>query len=338
MTKTQTATRFILIGLALVALGLLLWKTSEVAIVAFGGVVGAAAWRGIAVPVARWTKLSEKKSVVLVVVVFLVVFIGAAWAFGAQASEQFAQLQQTIPRSIQEIKTHLQASDTGRSVVRSVHQAMNSGDAVSRVGLAAGALLAGAADMLLMLFVSIYLAIDPGEYLRGFLRLLPPGRRPQVKSALEEAGADLQKWLLAQLVAMAVVGVAVGTGLAILGVPLALLLGLIAAVLEFVPVVGPILFAIPGVLVAFTQSPKMVLSVVILYVVVQTLESNVLIPLLQRWAVRLPPVISLVATLAAAILFGPIGMIFASPLAVVVLALVKNLYVEDTLESPGVAA
>jgi predicted PurR-regulated permease PerM len=117
-------------------------------------------------------------------------------------------------------------------------------------------------------------------------------------------------------------------------VPLALLLGTMAALLEFVPVVGPIVFTIPGLLVAVTQGAHMVWYVLLVYVAVQQLESNILIPLLQRWAVRLPPVISLLSVLAGGLLFGVMGVVFATPAAVVVTVLVKHLYVEDTLEHP----
>ncbi len=333
MTQTQTVTRYILIALALVAVGLVIWKTSNVAIVMFGGVVGAAAWRGLAAPVARRTRWSERTSILLVVAMLLLALVAAGWLFGAQASDEFVKLQEAIPQSVNRIKAEMQATSAGREIVAGAHRAAKGGEIVSRVGLAAGAALGGLTDFILMLFLSIYLALEPREYLAGGLRLLPPRRRAQVGSALEDAGAALQRWLLAQLVAMAVVGVAVGAGLAILHVPLAFLLGLIAALLEFIPVVGPVLFAIPGVLVAFTQDTRTVLMAIGLYVVVQTLESNVLIPLLQRWAVRLPPAISLAAALGGVSLFGPIGLVFASPLAVVALALVKHLYVEDTLEN-----
>jgi len=332
MTRTQTATRYILIALGLVSLGIVLWRTSNVAIVVFGGTVGAAVWRALAMPLARRTRLGERWSILLVVVGVILVLAGASWLFGAQAADQFHKFQETVPKTLQQLQDRAQASPFGRSVVNALHRAAQGGAVWSNLGLAAGALAGGMLNAILMLFLSIYLALSPREYVEGFLRLIPPARREQVRRALDDAGSALERWLLAQLVAMGVVGVAVGVGLALLGVPLALLLGLIAALFEFIPVIGPVLFAIPGVLVATGQDGYTVVWVIGLYVVVQTLESNVLVPLLQRWAVRLPPAISLVAALVGASLFGPMGVLFASPLAVVVLALVKHLYVEDTLE------
>jgi predicted PurR-regulated permease PerM len=114
---------------------------------------------------------------------------------------------------------------------------------------------------------------------------------------------------------------------------LSLSLGLLAGLLEFVPVIGPIVSAIPGLLLAFTQGPQTAVYALILYVAVQQIESNVLTPLIQRWAVELPPVLALLSIVAGGLLFGVLGVIFATPMAVVVMTLVKHLYVEDTLES-----
>jgi len=339
MSNTRSTTRPILIALALTALAVLLWRTSEVAIAAFGGMVGAAVWRAMARPLARWTGLSARHAVMLAVLVVAVALGAFAWAFGAQVADQIGQLEETLPTAVGHLRETINTSAIGHSLLNSVEQSLGDRSVLARIGLAAASLVSGGLNFILMLFVSIYFALDPGEYLEGFLHLLPPRRRPQVRRAMIEAGGALQKWLLAQLVAMAAVGVVVTVALAVLGVPLALSLGGIAALLEFVPVLGPVLFAIPGVLVATSQGTTTVLLVIGVYVVVQTLESNVLVPLLQRWAVRLPPVISLLAALVGAVLFGPIGLLFASPLAVVVIALVKQLYVEDTLErQPGAEA
>jgi predicted PurR-regulated permease PerM len=132
---------------------------------------------------------------------------------------------------------------------------------------------------------------------------------------------------------MVAVGVMTGIGLALLRVPLSLSLGLLAGLFEFVPVVGPIAAAVPGVLLAFAAGPQTAFYVLVLYVVVQQIESNILTPLIQRWAVELPPVIALLSIVACGLLFGPMGVIFATPMAVVVMAMVQHLYVEDTLEN-----
>ena len=167
---------------------------------------------------------------------------------------------------------------------------------------------------------------------QGLLRLLPPRRRPAFQAAMEASGEGLKKWLLGQGVAMLMVGVTVGIGLALLGMPLAPALGLISGLLEFVPFFGPIASALLAVLVAFAQGPQEALYVAIFFVVIQQLEGNVVIPFVQRWAVHMPPLLSVLAVVVFGTLFGVAGVVFGTPLMVVTLVLVERLYVRDTLE------
>ncbi|MDB6127539.1 MAG: hypothetical protein JWM35_1435 [Verrucomicrobia bacterium] len=330
--STRRVTRYILIAIALIAVAVILWKISVVIVIGFGGVVGAALFRGIAIPLGKRTGLAERWSLSIVLVLFLCLLGLLAWLFGHQAASQLVAMRELMPTSLQKIIANLERSTLGHMVVDRVKDALGGSKFVDNLNLVAGTAITGVADLLLIFFLAIYLAFDPLEYLNGFLRLLPPAQRPKVETALVDAGRALKQWLLAQLAGMVVIGLLVGAGLSILGVPLAFILGLFAGLLEFVPVVGAILFTIPGVLVAFTVSPEKAFYVLLFYVGIQQLESNVIIPLLQRWAVRLPAAITLVSVVIGGILLGGPGIVFATPLAVVVLTLVKHLYVEDTLE------
>lgn len=131
---------------------------------------------------------------------------------------------------------------------------------------------------------------------------------------------------------MIFVGLATGIGFALLGVPLALSLGLIAALLDFVPFFGPIVAGVLAVLFAFTEGPQTALYVAILMLAVQQVEGNLLMPLVQRWAVQLPAMLGLIAVVIFAGWFGIPGIVFATPLMVVLMVLVRKLYVEEYLE------
>jgi predicted PurR-regulated permease PerM len=132
---------------------------------------------------------------------------------------------------------------------------------------------------------------------------------------------------------MVVVGALIGIGLWILGMPSALALGLLAGMLEFIPFAGPILAAIPAILLALAVSPEMALWVALLYTAVQQFEGNVLTPLVQQYAVDLPGVVLLFSLIGFGTLFGTLGVILAAPLAVVTMVLVKRLYVIETLHT-----
>jgi predicted PurR-regulated permease PerM len=318
--------------LALVAVAVLIWAVAEVWVIGFGAIVFATVLRALSGPLARLSGWSERVSLLVVVLGLLLAFTGLFWLFGRQAVQQFAELQERLPGAAEKFKTWLAGSEFGQTIVDSFKQATQDGSPLQSAGVAVGAVVGGLGNLLLIVFAGIYFAADPALYRRGALRLLPPSRRAQVGRALDDAGESLHRWLVAQLVIMVTVGVLTGVGLAIVGVPLSMSLGLIAGLLDFVPVVGPVVAAIPGVLLAFAQGPETALYALGVYVVVQQIESNLLTPLIQRWAVELPPVIALLSIVAAGLLFGVLGVIFATPMTVVVMALVKHLYVEDTLE------
>ena len=159
------------------------------------------------------------------------------------------------------------------------------------------------------------------------------------REVLEEAGSTLQRWLLAQLVSMGIVGLLTTLGLWLLGVPLALTLGILAALSEFIPNFGPILSAVPAVLLALVDSPRLALWVVVLYAGIQAAESYLITPLVQQRLASLPPVLVIVSQLLGGILFGFLGFALATPLLAVAMVLIKRLYVEDrlgeTLEEPS---
>ena len=331
-TDALRATRYILIAIALLGLAIITWRLSEVLALTFGGIVGAAMLRGLALPLARRSGLSVKWSLSLVTIALLGLVGVLFWLFGKQVADQAKEMEKLIPQAVQQLTDNLNQSAAGQAAVKKTKEALADSKAFSGVGLAAGSAVFAVADVLLVFFLSVYFAFDPHEYLDGCLRLLPLNQRRHVKQALVAAGEALRRWLLAQLIAMVIIGVLVGAVLSMMRIPLAFLLGALAGLLEFIPVVGAVLFTIPGVLIAFTQGPSAAFYVLLAYIGVQQLESNIIIPLLQRWAVRLPPALTLISVVVGGILLGVPGLVFASPLAVVVMTLVKQLYVEETLE------
>jgi predicted PurR-regulated permease PerM len=141
-----------------------------------------------------------------------------------------------------------------------------------------------------------------------------------------ESGHALRRWLLAQLFAMTTIGAMTTLGLFLLGVPLAVSLGFVAGLTEFVPFFGPIAFGVFAVLFSFTVSPMTALYVALLCFGIQQFEGNVLQPVVQRWAVSLPPALAVISVVIFGLLFGILGAIFATPLMTVVMLFVERLY------------
>jgi predicted PurR-regulated permease PerM len=217
---------------------------------------------------------------------------------------------------------------------------------MSRLAGVGGAVLGGLADFVLVVIAGIYIAASPHTYRKGLVQLFPIGQHERAEGSLSAAGQALKLWLVGQMISMAGVGVLSSLAFWFIGLPSPFALGLIAGLADFIPFVGPIIGALPAVLLAFTVDGTTVLWTVLAVVAIQQIEGNIITPLVQKRAVAIPPALALFAILAGGILFGTLGLIFGFPLAVVTFVLVKKLYVRETLgeetpvpgesENPGV--
>ena len=188
--------------------------------------------------------------------------------------------------------------------------------------------VAAIGGIVLVIFLSIYLAADPDLYRRGALALLPARRRKQASLVMDRIATVLRKWLVTQLIAMAVIGTVTTIALLVLRVKAAFALGLLAGLFEFIPTVGPILSAVPSVAMGFLDSPEKAFLVAAVYMGIQFLENHLLIPLLMKGGMDLPPALTVLAQALLAIVFGFLGLMVAVPLLATVLVVTQALYVE----------
>ncbi|HEX9108651.1 MAG TPA: AI-2E family transporter, partial [Longimicrobiales bacterium] len=183
----------------------------------------------------------------------------------------------------------------------------------------------------LILVLAIYVGADPRLYHDGLMHLFPHGARAQAGEVLTRVATVLRKWLVTQLIAMVIIGVASTITLSLLHVKAAVALGVIAGLLEFVPTVGPIMAAVPAVAMGFLDSPEKALSVGLAYLVIQQLEGHLLIPLLMKEGMDLPPALTIVTQGVMALLFGFLGLMVAVPLLAAVIVPIKLLYVQNVV-------
>ena len=182
--------------------------------------------------------------------------------------------------------------------------------------------------LLIIVFLSIYISVDPGMYRRGILLLLPPKRRPQAGEVLSAIAVVLRKWLVTQLIAMVTLGIVTTIALLMLHVKAAFALGLLSGLFEFIPTVGPIISSLPAIAMGFLDSPEKAVWVVAVYVGVHFLESHLMIPLLMKGGIDLPPALTIVTQALMALLFGLLGLMCAVPLLAASVVAVKMLYVQ----------
>jgi predicted PurR-regulated permease PerM len=312
----------------------LAWQLRTALLLLFGALLVAMALSAAAVPLRRLGLARALAVPAATAAIAMLIGLGL-WQLGEPLATQMQGLRVAVPQAWQVLSDWLHASSAGQRVLQWLGGMHDAELPVAGIAGAAtqalGALSAGA----LMLVIGIFMAMDVHLYRHGVLGLVPAAGRARIERALRCTGQGLSRWLLGQALLMGVVGVAVSTGLSVLGMPLALALGLIAGLLEFVPFFGPIAAGALAVLVAFAQGPAQALYVALLFIALQQLESVLLVPLIQRWTVRLPPVLGLMAVLLFAPLFGPLGVVFGTPLMVVIMVLVRTLYVEDVLQPPS---
>jgi predicted PurR-regulated permease PerM len=179
--------------------------------------------------------------------------------------------------------------------------------------------------IVLVIFLAIYLAIDPTVYRRGILHLVPRSKRGRTDAVLTAVAGTLRKWLVTQLVAMVVIGAVTTVVLMSLKVRAAVPLGILAGLLEFVPTLGPTLSALPAIAMGFVDSPQKAIAVAIAYVGIQFLENHLLIPILMKQGVNLPPALTIVMQALMAIIFGILGLLVAVPLLAAIVIAVQML-------------
>ena len=353
-------TRFVRRVLILLGIGVavvIAFVLRELLILVFGSVVIAVLLTAMTNPIQRWTKLKRGLALTMAILVLLGIVAGAGALFGSQVSSQAQQLSDQVPAawndargrlarwgvqlpelsggaggSAQERDASQERPEEGNEETQTGFGELDGG-MLGQLGRFVMSAFGALGYTLLVIAGGIYFAAQPKLYRTGIMKLFPQKRRELLGEAYDETGRALKLWLLGTLVSMSLVGLLTGVGLWLIGVPSAVALGLLAGLLEFVPIIGPIAAAIPAVLLAFSQSTEMALWTIGLFVLVQQLEGNVVQPIVQRYAVDLPPALLLFSVVAGGFLFGIVGILFAAPLTVAAFVIIKRLYVREALKT-----
>jgi predicted PurR-regulated permease PerM len=334
--------RKLLLTVAVAAAALIALRWLQVFLLAFGAALIAVLLRALANPIRRRTPLDPAWSLA-VVVVLLVLFVGiVGWIVGAQVSAQFDQLAGVLPKAWAAAQADLSSFGAGRWLLERLQEARTQPGVGPSLGVVAGRVgritrmgLGVVADLVLVIIAGVYFAAQPGLYRNGLLSLAPEPAQDRIAAAFEEVGVSLQRWLMGTGLAMIAMGVLITVGTAVIGLPAPIALGLVAGLAEFVPIVGAIVSAIPGLLLAGARDQQTVLWTLAFYVAAHQFEGHVLIPLIQRRVVSVPPALTLFSVVAFGFLFGALGVILATPLAVVVMVLVRRLYLHEDASHVG---
>jgi predicted PurR-regulated permease PerM len=327
--KSFTEKIWITVGIVALAGSLLLIvKTSiRVLLLVFAGILIAVFFRGLSGLIQRKTGWNEKLCVVIAILLTLTLLAGFMWLLGAKVQAQLSELMETLPETIDNARQSIRETHAGKKAI----DELSSEDTVSGIKETAGSFFASTfgvlGDLYVILFIGIFMTVSPGLYINGVVKLVPQRGREKAGSLLSEMGRMLRKWLKGKLLSMLVVAVLTAIGLAIIGVPLWLVLALFAGLVSFIPNFGPIIALIPAVLVGFMEGTTTALLVVGLYVLIQFIESNFITTTIQKKMVSLPPAMIMIAQLVMGALTGGWGLVLATPVMLVLIIVVQQLYV-----------
>jgi predicted PurR-regulated permease PerM len=314
---------------------LLLWFALDFILLIFAGVLLAVATHGAAAGLQRYVPLTRGWALAAVIVLSLA-FLALLTRFtGPRLADQLAELAGRLPDAVTNARDYLSGRPWGRYLVDRFTDAggmvTRPSDMLGRITGIFSTPLGVLANVLIVAFLGVYLAVDAARYRDALLALVPSRAQPRVSDLLGASGRALGRWMLGRLASMLVVLVLTAAALALLGMPLVLGLSLLAGALTFIPYLGPLLAALPAVLIGWTERPGLALWVAGAYAGVQLLESYVITPLVQDRAVSLPPAALLGAQILMGLAAGILGVFLASPLAVVVIVTVQLLYVRGVL-------
>ncbi len=313
-----------------------LYLASEVLLLVFAGILVAVFLTALAQWVQGKTGIPYTGALGLVSLSIVAMLSATGYFAAPSVTRQMDELTQRLPRSVERVREQIEAYPWGKRLLSETKDEQALGgtrNIFSRATGAVSSVLGFIGSFLIVLFIGVFAAVEPSTYRRGVLLLAPPERRDRMGEVLSGVVVTLQWWLIGKFISMAIIGVLTTAGLWILGIPLALALGIIAALFTFIPNIGPLLSAIPALLLGLMDSPQQALYIGALYVGIQTVESYMITPLIQRKTISLPPALTLSSQVLLGVIFGGLGVALATPMTAVALMATRMLYVNDALKT-----
>ncbi len=320
----------IFVAVALVPV--LVWFLFDVILIGMGAILIAILLTLGAEPLERWLKLPRAVALTISGLIIICIVAAAGYLFGTRAFAQLHEVLQRANEAIDSLRTSLQGSDFGKLILS--HIQSNNLSLTETITGVFSVSLSFLAALVFTVFSGIYLAAQVRLYRDGLIQLFPHRLRANGAETLQDISNALRLWLLGQLISMVLVGLLSAFATWLIGLPSPLALGLIAGLFEFIPYAGPILSAIPAVLVAATKNLNTVLWTIVAYTLIHQVEGQVISPLISRQMVYIPPLVLILGIVAITTLFGLYAVIFAAPMAVILFVAVKKLYVRDRLGEP----
>jgi predicted PurR-regulated permease PerM len=321
--------RTTVIVIATAAAAYALWRLADLLLLVFACALVGLIFFDIARWIAHRTRLGFGLSLSFGVLGVLGFLIGAFWFFGQSLTGEFTELAQRLPAAWATFQERVAQTTLGATILARAATYAPDGQSIFSFATTIIASLGAILSALAIIIVGgVYLAAQPRLYGKGVMMLTPQSARGKLTRTFLAVADALNAWLMGQGLGMIFVGIATTIGLWIIGIPAAPAIGLVAGLCEFVPYLGTIVVVIPAIILGFAESTTTGIWTIVVLVVVQQVQGNLVMPLLQSRMVELPPALTIFSLVAAGVLLGPVGVIFATPLTVVVMVIIKAVYIQ----------
>lgn len=316
----------------IVVILLIFEATFNIVMLVLAGALIACYFRGVSEFLRRKFDWNSKLSMFVSVFGSFLIFGGMTYLVGATVWEQTTLLKESLPGLIDNLESFLQKSQIGQDVLAWTQQITSSKEFSAFISGFFMTTFGSIANLYIIVLVGIFFTISPNLYVNGVAQLVPPRHRDRAKDIMGNLGRSLIKWLAGKFIAMFAVFILSAIGLLILGVELWLTLAILAGVLNFIPNFGPLISAVPALLVGISHDINLAIIIGVMYLAIQLFESSVITPKAQFHLISIPPALIILAQIFMGALTGIFGVVFATPLMLIVLILVKELYVHPMNE------
>ena len=333
MSRNEFVKR-LLITIGLVFTVILIVYAFQIILLIFAGCLLAVFLTGLSAYFQKYLKLPEQLSLILVIILIIFLIGMGSWFFGTEIGAQVDKLGTSLRDAYNALVTQIQHTDWGSQLLKQATSGVSDSGGfklLSKITDIFKTTVGTLFDGFVIVFLGLFLAFEHRMYTRGIQSVFPENLRDKVTELLYHIGQVLRWWMFGQFMYMLAIGVLSTIGLWIMGVPMALSLGILAMLLSFIPYLGTILSALPAMLIALSISNHMALYVLLLYVVIHMIDAYLLAPLIQLEAISLPPALTIAAQILMAYLAGGLGLLLATPMTAVVIVLIQILYVRNVL-------
>jgi predicted PurR-regulated permease PerM len=321
---------FAAIAVGVVVIPVLLWQLGSILLFGFAAILLAILLHVVSEPLQRWTPLPVWADLLIAGLIVLALVALGGWIFGSQLSAEFSEVMTRVRAGALEVQDLLRKGPIGEFILS---QLKNTSVSVTGLfGTVVSTFVTALEAVIVIVMSAVYLAAEPALYRAGLVRLFGPRHEEWANDTIVTVAQALRYWLLGQFVQMALIGVMTTLAVWLIGLPSPLALGVIAALTEFVPYLGPILAGIPAGLVAVTGGPDQLVWTILAYILIHQAEGNLIMPQIQKRMVYVPPAVMLLGIAGMGALAGILGFVFAAPIVVAIFVIVQKAYLRDTLK------